>query len=97
MAVYCGIYIWKRRVGRCGHFLRSCQCIDAYRTWRLCLEIYVYVLTAKLFALFAYRMLKDDAALAKSMKNNYKPRFANKEEYIELMETFYSVEEKEHE
>lgn len=56
-----------------------------------------YVLTAKLFALFAYRMLKDDAALAKSMKNNYKPRFANKEEYIELMETFYSVEEKEHE
>ena len=52
-----------------------------------------YVLTAKIFAISAYRMLKDDAKLAKSLKAEYKPRFANKEEYIDFMNKFNGVEE----
>ena len=54
-----------------------------------------YVLTAKLFAISAYRMLKDGAALGKKMKENYKPVFASKDEYVEFVERFYSVEEAE--
>lgn len=53
-----------------------------------------YVLTAKIFALSAYRMLKDEAKVAKKMKEEYQPVFSNKEEYIEFMEKLYSVEEK---
>lgn len=52
-----------------------------------------YVQTAKIFALTAYRLLKDDAKLAKSLKANYKPVFASKEEYIEFVEQFYSLQE----
>lgn len=52
-----------------------------------------YVLTAKIFALTAYRLLKDDARVAKRVKEQYKTVFANKEEYIDFMEKFYSVEE----
>lgn len=52
-----------------------------------------YVLTAKIFALSTYRMLKDGAKVAKKMKEEYKPVFKNKEEYIEFMEKFYSVKE----
>lgn len=52
-----------------------------------------YVLTAKIFALTAYRLLKDGARVAKRVKEQYKPVFANKEEYIDFMEKFYSVEE----
>lgn len=52
-----------------------------------------YVLTAKLFAISAYRLLKDNAKVAKKLKAEYKPIFKNKEEYIKQMEEFYSVEE----
>ena len=52
-----------------------------------------YVLTAKIFAISAYRMLKDGAKLGKSLKAEYKPRFAGKEEYIEFMNKFNGVEE----
>ncbi len=52
-----------------------------------------YVLTAKLFAIFAYRLLKGDASLAKKVKSKYKPKFKNKEEYIEYVEQFNKTEE----
>ena len=52
-----------------------------------------YVLTAKMFALSAYRMLKDGAAVAKRTKREYHPRFANKQEYIAFMDSFHKVEE----
>ena len=54
-----------------------------------------YVLTAKFYALTAYRLLKDNARVAKKVKEQYRPIFANKEEYIDFMEKFYSVEEAE--
>lgn len=54
-----------------------------------------YILTAKIFALGAYRMLKDGAALAKEVKDGYHPVFQSKEEYIEFLNKFYSVEESE--
>lgn len=54
-----------------------------------------YVLTAKIFALTAYRLLKDNAKVAKEVRDSYKPVFANKEAYIEFMEKFYSVQEAE--
>ena len=52
-----------------------------------------YVLTAKIFALTAYRLLKDGAALGKKIKAAYKPVYASKEEYIAALDSFYSVEE----
>lgn len=52
-----------------------------------------YILTAKIFAVSAYRMLKDGAQLAKQVKESYHPVFASKEEYIEFMDKFNSVEE----
>lgn len=52
-----------------------------------------YILTAKLFAISTYRLLKDGAKVAKKLKSEYKPIFKNKEEYIKQMEEFYSVEE----
>lgn len=52
-----------------------------------------YVLTAKIFALSAYRLLKDGAALGRRVNNDYKPIFNNKEEYIEFLDKFRSVEE----
>lgn len=52
-----------------------------------------YVLTAKIFALSAYRLLKDQAKVAKELKEDYQPVFASKEEYIQFMDQFSSVEE----
>jgi len=52
-----------------------------------------YILTAKMFAISAYRLLKDGASLGKSIKNNYRPKFENKEEYIKYMDSFNKVEE----
>lgn len=54
-----------------------------------------YILTAKIFALSTYRMLKDGASLAKKVKEEYQPVFKSKEEYIEFLGNFYSVEEEE--
>ena len=52
-----------------------------------------YVLTAKIFALGAYRLLKDQAKVAKKAKSEYQPVFATKEEYIQFMNQFSSVQE----
>jgi hypothetical protein len=52
-----------------------------------------YILTAKIFALSAYRLLKDDAVLGKTLKKEYKPVFKSKDEYVEFLDKFYSVEE----
>lgn len=47
-------------------------------------EYLSYVITAKAFALIAYRMLKDGAVEAKRIKSEYKPALT-KEEYVQLM------------
>lgn len=52
-----------------------------------------YILTAKIFAISTYRLLRNGAAVAKKLKADYKPVFANKEEYTKFMDQFYSVEE----
>lgn len=52
-----------------------------------------YITTAKIFALSAYRLLRNDAAVAKKLVADYKPRFKNKEEYISFVEQFNKVEE----
>ena len=52
-----------------------------------------YVLTAKIFALSAYRMLKDGAEVTKRTKQEYHPRLADKQEYIAFMDSFNKVEE----
>ena len=52
-----------------------------------------YVLAAKIFAISAYRLLKDGASLAKKLKAEYKPRFQSKDEYVAFMDKFSKVEE----
>ncbi len=52
-----------------------------------------YILTAKMFAISAYRLLKDGAVLAKGISDNYVPKFKNKEEYIKYMDSFSNIEE----
>ena len=52
-----------------------------------------YVLTAKIFALCAYRLLKDGAALGKKLKQEYRPVFRNKEAYTAFLDSFCAVEE----
>ena len=52
-----------------------------------------YILTAKMFAIGAYRLLKDGAAIGKSIKEGYTPKFKNKEEYISFMDSFNKIEE----
>ncbi|MCR4991358.1 MAG: amidohydrolase [Lachnospiraceae bacterium] len=53
-----------------------------------------YLLTAKIFALSAYRLLKDDAKLGRELRKQYKPVFKNKDEYTAFLEQFRKVEEK---
>lgn len=52
-----------------------------------------YLLTAKIFALGAYRLLRNGAEVAKRVCAEYEPRFQNKEEYVEFVEQFRYVEE----
>ena len=52
-----------------------------------------YVLTAKIFALSACRMLKDGAEVTKRTKQEYHPRLADKQEYIAFMDSFNKVKE----
>lgn len=54
-------------------------------------EELAYIVTAKIFALSAYRLLKDGAVKAKNIVKNYKPKMT-KEEYIEYMDSFIKVE-----
>ena len=48
-----------------------------------------YIVTAKIFALTAYRLLKGGAAAAKKLVDDYKPIFT-KQEYIDFMESMIS-------
>ena len=50
-----------------------------------------YVVTAKIFALSAYRLLKNGAEKAKEVVENYHPIFT-KDAYIQYMNSFISVE-----
>ena len=50
-----------------------------------------YVVTAKIFALSAYRLLRDGAIKAKEIVENYQPIFT-KEKYIEYMDSFIKTE-----
>lgn len=50
-----------------------------------------YVVTAKIFALSAYRLLRDGAVKAKEIVENYQPIFT-KEEYIKYMDSFIKTE-----
>lgn len=52
-----------------------------------------YMLTAKIFALTAYRLLRDGASLAKKLKAGYTPRFTSREEYVSFMDAFNRTEE----
>lgn len=54
-----------------------------------------YIITAKLFALSAYRLLRNGAVIAKQEVENYEPRFEDKEEYIAFMNQFNCIQESE--
>ena len=54
-------------------------------------EELAYVVTAKIFALSAYRLLRDGAVKAKEIVANYQPIFT-KEEYIKYMDSFIRTE-----
>ena len=54
-------------------------------------EELAYVVTAKIFALSAYRLLRDGAVKAKEIVANYQPIFT-KEEYINYMDSFIKTE-----
>lgn len=54
-------------------------------------EELAYIVTAKIFALSAYRLLKDGAVKAKNIVHSYQPKMT-KEEYIEYMDSFIKKE-----
>lgn len=51
-----------------------------------------YIDTAKMFALTAYRLLKDGAVRARELKANYRPVFASRNDYVAFMEQFDKTE-----
>lgn len=53
-----------------------------------------YVLTAKIFALSAYKLLKEGAKASKEIVHNYKPQYT-KEDYLGLMESLIRQERRE--
>ncbi len=52
-----------------------------------------YILTAKIFALSTYRLLRDNAAVGKRIKETYSPKFHNKEEYVDFLNQYHNTEE----
>jgi amidohydrolase len=52
-----------------------------------------YVVTAKIFALSAYRLLRNGAALARDLAGHYQPRFADRTEYCAFLDSFRRTEE----
>lgn len=52
-----------------------------------------YITTAKIFALSAYKLLKDGAAQAKKVVDGYRPRYT-REEYVAFMESLIRHEER---
>lgn len=57
-------------------------------------EELAYIVTAKIFALGAYRLLKDSAQAAKKVVEEYKPVFT-KEKYVEFMDSLIKTEVRE--
>ena len=51
-----------------------------------------YIITAKMFALTAYGLLKQGALRGRELVQDYKPRFSSAAEYAEFMERFDSKE-----
>ena len=56
-------------------------------------EELAYIVTAKIFALTAYRLLKGGAVAAKKLVDDYKPIFT-KQEYIDFMESMISKKDR---
>ncbi|MDE5825294.1 MAG: hypothetical protein K2H91_11530 [Lachnospiraceae bacterium] len=54
-------------------------------------EELAYIVTAKVFALGAYRLLMDSAKEAKKIATEYKPKFT-KEEYVAFMDSMIKKE-----
>lgn len=52
-----------------------------------------YITTAKIFALAAYKLLKDNAAKARELTGQYQPKYT-KEQYVDFMEGLIRTEEK---
>jgi hypothetical protein len=61
--------------------------------FRITDEEEAYLITAKIFALSAYRLLRNGAALARSVVDTYTPRFADKTEYCAFLDSFRRTEE----
>lgn len=53
-----------------------------------------YVTTAKIFALSAYKLLKENAKASKDILNNYRPKYT-KEEYLKFMDSLIRQERRE--
>jgi hypothetical protein len=53
-----------------------------------------YLDTAKIFALSAYRLLRNQAQTARRLVDSYEPRFKSREEYVAFMDRFSCVVEK---
>jgi metal-dependent amidase/aminoacylase/carboxypeptidase family protein len=51
-----------------------------------------YLDAARVFAVYAYELLKNGAALARQQVEEYQPRFASKEEYVAYMDGFSGIE-----
>ena len=59
-------------------------------------EELAYIQTAKVFALSAYRFLRDNAGVAKKIVKEYEPKLS-KDEYIKLLDSFIKTEIREFE
>ena len=52
-----------------------------------------YILTSKLFALSAYRLLRNGAKLAEEYRRNFRPVFSGRKEYCDYIERMHTVYE----
>ncbi|MBO5292854.1 MAG: amidohydrolase [Lachnospiraceae bacterium] len=52
-----------------------------------------YIETAKIFAITAYRLLKDQAGRGRELKENYHPYFSSRKEYTDFMDQFDSMKQ----
>lgn len=64
------------------------------KNYRITDEEEAYLITAKIFALSAYKLLRDGAKAAKKIKADYRPKFT-KETYVSYMESMIRHEERE--
>ncbi|HWR28450.1 MAG TPA: amidohydrolase [Negativicutes bacterium] len=61
--------------------------------FRITDEDAAYISTAKIFALSAYKLLKDNAVKAREITKEFQPRYT-KEQYVEFMDSLMRVEKK---